>query len=126
MYEKKTTLPLLRNVDWKTVLVETEKSKKSWTHISMKKISKSNELIYAGAKLVRKKIGDPLKDTNINSKPGWEIRLEMQIINLRQKAKMIKQRKNAGKCWDKKEKATQEQMTTRGNKPESTDERRKI
>ena len=38
-----------------------------------------NELINAGAKLVCEKIGVLLKKTNRNSKPGWEIRLEMKI-----------------------------------------------
>ena len=42
-----------------------------------------NKLIYAGAKLVCKKIGVPLKSTKKKSKPEWEIRLETQIRNLR-------------------------------------------
>ena len=41
------------------------------------------------------KIGDPLKKTNRNLKPGLEIRLETQIRNLRQQPKMLIQRKNA-------------------------------
>ena len=44
MYEKKTTLPSLRNADWKTVLVEAEKSNKLWTHISRKNTPELNEL----------------------------------------------------------------------------------
>ena len=47
------------------------------------------------------------KTIHRNSKPGREIRLETQIRNLQQQAKMIRQRKNAGTYWDKKEKATQ-------------------
>ena len=39
---------------------------------------------------------------NRNSKPEWEIRLETQIKNLRQQAKMIRHMKNAGTCWDEK------------------------
>ena len=39
---------------------------------------------------------------------------------------MIKQRKNAGTCWDEKEKTAIVKMTTRGNKPESTGDRTKI
>ena len=76
----------------------------------MKNITKLNELIYAGAKLVCKKIRVPLKNTNRNSKPGWEIRLETKIRNLQQQAKMIKKRKNAGTC-DTKEKAIQIKLT---------------
>ena len=45
------------------------------------------------------------------SKPGWEIRLEMQIKNQRKHAKMIKQKKDAGICRNKKERATQEKIT---------------
>ena len=67
-----------------------------------------NELIYAEAKLVCEKIGIPSKSTKKKSKPGWEIRLETQIKNLRKQTKMIKQRKTAGTWRDKKEKATQE------------------
>ena len=36
-----------------------------------------------------------------------EIRLETQIRNLRQQAKMIRQRKTAGICWDEQRKTTQ-------------------
>ena len=43
---------------------------------------------------------------------GWEIRLETQIKNLRKQAKMIKQRKNAGTCRDKKEKVIQKEKMT--------------
>ena len=57
-----------------------------------------------------------------------EIRLETKIKNLQKQAKMIKQRKDAGRCRDKKEKAIQEKSnhTTWGNKPEIPGERRKI
>ena len=45
-------------------------------------ITELNEQIYWGAKLVSDKTGVPLKNTNKNFKPGWEIRLETQIRNL--------------------------------------------
>ena len=44
---------------------------------------------------------------NRNSKPGWEIRQETQIRNLRKQAKMFRQRKNSGICWDDKRKTIQ-------------------
>ena len=56
------------------------------TNISTNSITKWNEQIYAGAKLVCEKIGLRQNKTNRNSKPGWEIRLETQIRNLRQLA----------------------------------------
>ena len=43
---------------------------------------------------------------NKNSKPGWEIRLETWIRNLQPQAKMIKQRKKAGRGRDKKNQET--------------------
>ena len=66
--EKKTTLPSLRNHDWKTVLAETENINKLLIHISMKEITELNELIYLGVKLIWDKISVPLKKTNRNSK----------------------------------------------------------
>ena len=54
-------------------------------------------------KLVSNKISVSLKNTN--SKPGWEIQLEMQIRNLQQ-AKMIKQWEDAGIHCEEKKKAT--------------------
>ena len=93
MYEKKTTLPSLRNHVWKTVNAKTEKINELLTLISTKIITELNELIYAGAKLDCKKIGFTLKKNESRiSKSGWKIRLETQIGNLQQEAKMIKQR----------------------------------
>ena len=53
----------------------------------------------------------PSKSTKEKSKPGWEIRLETQLENLRKQAKMIKQTKDAGICRKKKEKAMQKKIT---------------
>ena len=61
-------------------------------YISTNNIYELNYLIYAGAKLVNEKIGIPTKSTKKQSKPGWEVRLETQIRNLRKQAKMVKQK----------------------------------
>ena len=66
------------------------------TYISTNNITKLNELIYAGAKLVCEKIGIPSKSMKEKSKPGWEFRLGTHIKNQRKRAKMIKERKVAG------------------------------
>ena len=58
--EQKTTLPSLRNQDWKKIKLETEKVK-GLQHIPTD-ITDLNEIIDAGAKLDRK--------------PGLEVRLE--------------------------------------------------
>ena len=60
-----------------------------------KNITRLNELIYAGAKLVCEKVGIPLKSTNEKSKPIWDIRVKTLVRKLRKQAKMIKQSKNA-------------------------------
>ena len=84
MFEKKTTLSSLRNQIWEIVKVEIEKNNELLLRVSTNNITKLKEHIYAGAKLVSKKIGIPLKNTSRNSKPGWKIGLETQIRNLRQ------------------------------------------
>ena len=92
---EKTTLPSLRNIEWRIVKAETNKVNQVRTYISTNNITELNELIYAGAKLVCEKIGIPSKNTKKKSKPGWEFRLETQIKNLRKQQKVIKQKKNA-------------------------------
>ena len=70
-----------------------DRNGKNKSYISTKNITELNKLIYAGAKLVCKKIGVLLKSMNKKkSKSGWEIRSETQIRNLRKQAKMIKRR----------------------------------
>ena len=74
MSEKKTTLPSLRDQDWRTVNSETEKVNDFLTNIPTN-ITELNDVIYAGAKLVCEKIGVHLKTTEKHSKPGWQVRI---------------------------------------------------
>ena len=73
---KKTTLPSLRNIEWRTLKKETIKINQILPYISTINITELNELIYAGAKLVCEKTEVPSKSTKKQSKPGWEIQLE--------------------------------------------------
>ena len=57
MNGEKTTLLSLRNIEWRTVKTETEKINRVLNYVSTNNITKLNELIYAGAKLVYEKIG---------------------------------------------------------------------
>ena len=107
----KTTLPSLRNIEWRIVKAETNKVNQVLTYISMNNITELNELIYASAKLVCEKIGIPSKNTKEKSKPGWEFRLETQIKNQRKQLKVIKQKKYAEINRNRKEKTTQEKLT---------------
>ena len=56
MSEKKTSLPSVRNQDWRTIKSETEKINDLLTNIPANNIMKLNDLIYAGAKIVSEKI----------------------------------------------------------------------
>ena len=67
MPEKKTTLPSLRNQDGGTVKSETEKVNDLLTNILTNDITKLNDEIYAGAKLVCGKIGVSMKTTDRKS-----------------------------------------------------------
>ena len=90
MSSEKNTLTWLRNIEWKTLKIETKKINHILTYIPTNNITELNKLIYAGAKLVCEKIGIPSKSTKKLSKPGWEIRLETQIKKRRKQARMMK------------------------------------
>ena len=127
MSSEKTILPSLRNIEWKTLKIETNKINHILPYISTNNITELNELIYAGAKLVCEKIGIPTKSTKKQSKPGWEIRLETQI---KITAKTSQNDKKKKRRWNKREKGIgntgKNNCTTWGNKPENPGERRKI
>ena len=62
-------------------------------HNQTNNITKLNELINAGETLISDRIGIPLKNTNRNTKPGWEMRWEGQIkINMTTQPEEINQR----------------------------------
>ena len=82
----------LRNIEWKTLKIEMNRINHILPYIPTNNITELNELIYASAKLVCEKIWIPSKSTKKQSKPGWEIRLEMQIKKLRKQARMIKKK----------------------------------
>ena len=60
MSSEKTILPSLRNIEWKTLKIETNKTNLILPYILTNYITELNELIYAGAKFVRK-LGSPQK-----------------------------------------------------------------
>ena len=79
MSSEKTIPPSLRNIEWKTFRIETEIINHILPNIPTNNITELNELFYARAKLVCETIRICSKSTKKQSKPGWEIRLEMQI-----------------------------------------------
>ena len=98
MADEKSKLPSLRNIEWKKVKKETEKINKILMNIPTNNITELNNLIYAGAKLVCDRIGAPLRntnrETNRNTKAGWEFRLEEQIKQLRQQTNTLNRNTN--------------------------------
>ena len=110
MNKEKTTLSSLRNIELRTLKIETKKINQILPYKPTNYITEVNELIYAGAKLVCGKIGIPLKSKKKKSKPEWEIRLETQMKNLRKQARMIKQKRDAEICGNRNEKSTQEEI----------------
>ena len=79
MNSEKTILPSLRNIEWKTLKIETNKINHILPYIPTNNITELNDLIYAGAKLVCENIGIPSKSAKKQQKLGWKIRLESQI-----------------------------------------------
>ena len=73
MNSVKTTLPSLRNIEWRTLKTETNRINQMLPYISTNSISELNDLIYAGTRLVCEKIRVPLKSTNKQSKLEWEV-----------------------------------------------------
>ena len=96
MTVKKTTLPSPRNDDRDKVKVETEKMNTLLANIRTGNIIELYELIYAGAKLVRDKIGVPLRNSDRNIKSGWETESD----GLRNYNKVLKKEKHKEIFWD--------------------------
>ena len=71
MNSEKTIIASLRNIEWKTLKIKTNKINHILPYITTNNITELNELIYAGAKLVCENIGIPPKSTKKQSKPGW-------------------------------------------------------
>ena len=59
MSSENITLPSLRSIKWRTLKIERNKINQILPYISMNDIKELNELICAGAKLVREKNGVP-------------------------------------------------------------------
>ena len=76
MSEQTTTFQSLRNKDWKKVKLEIEKANKLLQHILTDSNTEMNELICAGGKLFRHKIGILQRNPKRKTKPGREMRLE--------------------------------------------------
>ena len=70
MTENKITLSFIRNQVQKKYKVETENIDKLLPNITTDNITELIQLIYAGMKLARDKIGVQLRNANRNRKPA--------------------------------------------------------
>ena len=70
MNSEKTILSSVRNIEWKTLKIETNKMNQILPNIPTNNITEVNELIYAGAKLVCENIGIPSKKHEETVKTG--------------------------------------------------------
>ena len=70
MNSEKTSLPSLRNIEWRILKIETNRINQVLSYRSTNDITDLNELIYAGAKLILEKIGIPLKKHEETGKIG--------------------------------------------------------
>ena len=73
MSSEKIILPSLRNIEWKTVKIETNRINHILPYIPTNNITELNELIYAGAKLVCENIAIPSTSTKKPQKLGWRL-----------------------------------------------------
>ena len=69
MSSEKTILPSLRIIEWKTLKIETNKINHILPYIQTNNITELNVLIYAGAKLVLRKLGSPQKARRSSQNP---------------------------------------------------------
>ncbi len=69
MNSEKTSIPSLRNTEWRTLKTETNRTNQMLPYISTNNISELNDSIYAGAKLACEKIWVPSKTTKKQLKP---------------------------------------------------------
>ena len=104
--EDKINVELIKKHDWKEnyfIIRQETRLEKNWSrnlkdkllqNIPTDNITELNELNYAGANLASDKIGVPKRNSNRNSKPGEEIRLEKQVKKQQQQAKMLRKKKH--------------------------------
>ena len=85
MNSEKTILPSLRNIEWKTLKIETNKINHILPYIPTNNITELNELIYAGAKLVLRILGSPQKarrnSKNRDGKLDWNRKFKKKYEN---------------------------------------------
>ena len=103
----KDKLPTLRNVPKKKLLEETAKVDKVLSKFKTHSVTKTNELLYAGAFVVTNKLGVKIGKVAGRKEPVWKKRLQNKIKELRKDLIQLEASKDKGisnfRHWEKLE-----------------------
>ena len=103
---RKDKLPALRNVPKKKLLEETAKVDKVLSKFKTHSITKTNELLYAGAFVVTNRLGVKIDKVAGRKKPMWK-RLQNKIKELRKDVSQLEASKDKGisnfRYWERLE-----------------------
>ena len=91
---RKDKVPALRNVPKKKLLEETAKVDKVFSKFKMHSITKTNELLYAGAVVVTNRFGVKIDKEAWRKEPVWKRRLENKIKLLRKDLSQVEASKD--------------------------------
>ena len=104
---KKNKLPALRNVPKKKLLEETAKAFKVLSKFKTHSITKTNELLYAGAFVVTNRLGVKIDKVAGRKEPMWNRRLQNKTNELRKDLSHLEASKEKGisnfKHWERLE-----------------------
>ena len=93
---RKDKLPALRNVPKKKLLEETAKVDKVLSKFKTHSITKTNEMLYAGAFVVTNKLGMKIDKVAGRKEPMWKRRLQNKIKELRKDLSQLEASKDKG------------------------------
>ena len=104
---RKDKLQALRNVPKKKLLEETARVDKVLSKFKTHSITKTNELLYAGALVVINRLGVKIDKVTGRKEPMWKRRLQNKIKELRKELSQLKALKNKAvsnfRHWEKLE-----------------------
>ena len=92
--DRKYKSPVLRNVPKKKLLEETTKVDKVLSKYKTHSITKTNELLYAGAVVVTKRLGVKINNVVARMEPMWKRRLQTKIKELRKDLSQLEESKD--------------------------------
>ena len=87
---RKDKLPALRNVPKKKLLEETAKTDKVLSKFKTHSITKTNDLFYVGAVVVRNRLGVKIDNVAWRKEPMWKRKLQNKIKEFRKDLSQLK------------------------------------